>query len=325
MDNILSKLKAAGELTRLRLLCLLSKGELNVTELTQILGQSQPRISRHLKLLGDAGLVERFREGSWVFFRLADGDGGDIARKIIDFVPKTDTDIAKDAERYDHIREKSAAIANVYFSNNAANWDEIRSYHVDEREVEKAIIDMVGTYRFNRLVDLGTGTGRMLELLSKRYDTGLGIDANIDMLNYARARLEKLGINNAQVRQGDILNLSTDKGTADAVILHQVLHYLDDPALALREAARIATDNAHILIVDFASHDLDFLRDQHAHKRLGFEDKKIEEWAKKAGLLVAKGYKLRKEKTKDKQALTVCLWLLKKNKNTKIEGDNDTK
>ncbi|MDH4981539.1 metalloregulator ArsR/SmtB family transcription factor [Hyphomicrobium sp. D-2] len=201
-DDIVTALKAAAEPTRLRILMLLMAGELSVKDLTVILGQSQPRISRHLKLLAEAGLVERFREGSWAYFHVSDRSaGGKLAMDILSLVDPDDRGMARDRERAEALKREREAAAQSYFQAHAADWDRIRSLHVAERDVEAAIADALGAGPFSLLVDLGTGTGRVLELLSDRYDRGIGFDVNNAMLAYARSKLSGISLGRAQVRQ----------------------------------------------------------------------------------------------------------------------------
>jgi ubiquinone/menaquinone biosynthesis C-methylase UbiE/DNA-binding transcriptional ArsR family regulator len=277
-------LKAAGEGTRLRILALLAEAELTVSDLTEILRQSQPRISRHLKLLGEAGLVERFREGSWAFFRLAEhGAGVEVMRALSRLAPD-DATVARDRERLAMVRAARAAAAQTYFRRHAAEWDRIRKLHVADAAVEEAIKAAVADRPVEALLDLGTGTGRMLELFGPDIARGLGLDLSLDMLALARARLDRAGLRHCTVRQGDIYDLELPKNSFDLVIVHQVLHFLDDGARAIREAARVLRPGGRLLVVDFAPHDLEFLRDQHAHRRLGFAPETVTQWTEAAGL-----------------------------------------
>ena len=281
----LGLLRAAGEATRLRILALLAEGELNVKDLTQILGQSQPRISRHLKLMAEAGLIRRFREGSWVFLRLAEPEGeGGLAQSIVASLDPGDPVFARDRARAASGKKAREEAAQCYFAEHAGEWDRIRALHVAEKEVEAAMDAALGPGPFSLLVDLGTGTGRMLELFSSRAARALGFDVSHDMLGYARAKLDRAGLTHAQARHGDLYNIPLADSSADAVILHQVLHFLDDPAAAIAEAARLLKPGSKLLVVDFAPHELEFLREQYAHRRLGFSPDHLTRWYQEAGL-----------------------------------------
>ena len=308
-DAILTAAAAAGESTRLRLLALVTEAELTVSELVTILGQSQPRISRHLKLLVEAGLVERHREGSWVFFRIAQtGPVAGFARDLAARLAPSDAYLAADRARLDEVRKARAAQAARYFAAQAANWDEVRALHVPEERVEAAIREAIGADPVQTLLDLGTGTGRMLELLGPLAARAAGVDQSPQMLSLARVRIERAGLRNVQLRQGDIYAAPVEPDCYDIVVMHQVLHYLDDPLRAIREAARALRPGGRLLIVDFAPHEEETLRTVHAHRRLGFAAGEI------AGFMAAAGLDLI---TKDDLApdareankLTVSLWL----------------
>ena len=278
-------LRAAGEATRLRILALLAREELAVLELTRILGQSQPRVSRHLKVLAEAGLVERFPDGAWVFYRLAGaGPTRELLDKALSLIAHDDATLRRDAERLSAVFAERAADASEYFARNAARWDEIRSLYVSESAVEAAILAAAGEGPFRRLVDLGTGTGRMLTLLGDRAKSAVGLDLSRQMLNVARANVAGAGLAACELRHGDILDVGLADGEADLVVAHQVLHYLAEPAAAVAEAARLVAPGGRLLIVDFASHDLEFLRAEQRHRRLGFVDGEIERWAAAGGL-----------------------------------------
>ncbi|GGD92489.1 ArsR family transcriptional regulator [Aureimonas endophytica] len=281
-------LKALGEPTRLRLVRLLARNDLTVSDLTAILGQSQPRISRHLRLLVESGVLSRYQEGAWAYFRLAgEGPGAAaLARAVIERVGGADPMLARDHERLDHIRQERAARAARFFAENAERWDRLRLLHVADEDVEAALLGALGERRFNDLLDIGTGTGRVLELLAPRVGRAIGIDASREMLQVARAKLDAAGIGHAQVRQGDCYSLPLPPASFDLVTIHQVLHYLDDPAAALREAAAMLRPGGLLAIVDFAPHDLEFLRDDEAHLRLGFSPETLSAYLAEAGLEV---------------------------------------
>jgi ubiquinone/menaquinone biosynthesis C-methylase UbiE len=284
-DALNAALKAAGEETRLRVLALLADAELTVSDLTDILRQSQPRISRHLKLLAEAGLVERFREGTWAFFRVAEhGGGAELAHALIERLDPADPTISRDRARLASVRQARAAAAQAYFRAHAAEWDRIRKLHVPDAAVEGAIRDALADKPFRSLLDLGTGTGRMLELFGAQIERGLGLDLSLDMLLLARDRLERAGLKNCSVRQGDIYDLPLADDSFDLVILHQVLHFLDDGARAIQEAARVLRPGGRLLVVDFAPHEEEFLREQFAHRRLGFASETVTQWLTASGL-----------------------------------------
>jgi ArsR family transcriptional regulator len=323
----LSGLRAAGEATRLRILALLANAELNVKDLTQILGQSQPRISRHLKLLAEAGLVERAAEGSWAYFRLAEAAGGQaLARTVLDAVDRADAVILRDKRRAEALRGEREAAAQAYFETHAGDWDSIRALHVAEAEVEAAVSEALGPGPFDLLVDLGTGTARMLELFAGRYRRAIGIDLSTAMLAYARAKLERAGLTQVQVRQGDIYDLPLADHSADAVVMHQVLHFLSDPQGAVREAARVLAPGGRLLIVDFAPHQLEFLREQYAHERLGFAGQQIAQWVADCGLeLLGRRDLAPAGGATDKAKLTVSVWLASRPKVATATAANKTR
>ena len=309
MDAVLTALKAAGEETRLRILHLLADSELTVKDLTTLLAQAQPRNSRHLKLLAEAGLVVRHPEGARVYYRLADEAAARrLVRALTDVADGADPTVGRDRERLQAVKDAHAKTAARYFAVNAGDWDVIRSLHVPELAVETAMREAVGTRPFGSFLDLGTGTGRLLELFAPLYQRGVGVDLSTAMLAVARTNLSRAGVGHAQIRQGDIYNLNLPRDSFDLVTIHQVLHYLDDPARAIAEAARVLRPGGRLLVVDFAPHELEFLRERHAHRRLGFDRSSIAGWLADAGLRAEKVRDLRPDKgVGDK--LTVSLWL----------------
>ncbi len=298
--GLLEALRAAAEPTRLRLLALLSHGELTVSELTQLMGQSQPRVSRHLKLLGDAGLLERVPEGAWVFYRLRDHA---LVQAILSLLPGDDPLLAADRARLADVQRAREAAAEAYFEAHAHEWGTIRSLYVAEAEVERALLDVVGERaEIGDLLDIGTGTGRILELLAPRATRAVGIDRSPAMLGAARPAFAEPELRHVQLRQGDLYRLPVADASVDLAVMHQVLHYVDDPAAALREVARVLRPGGRLVLVDFAPHAVEFLRAEHAHRRLGFATDDIRLWATAAGLTVREARRLAGE------PLTVVVW-----------------
>jgi len=297
------RFQALADPTRLRILALLRIMELSVGELAQILGQSQPRVSRHLKILSDAGVLERRKEGSWVFLALS---GPERIEPMFDLFDAWSDDATKamfasDGARTETVRAERAEAATRYFTSHAEIWDQIRSLHVAESEVERAIDRSLGSRPLGRLVDVGTGTGRMIELFGPRASGAIGIDRSSEMLRLARVKLEAAGIVSS-LRQGDMYALPLGDESADNIIIHQVLHYAHSPATAIAEAARVLAPRGALLVVDFAAHDREELRATDAHIRLGFDDDVMIGWFASAGLTAD-----RIEHLKGGE-LTVTLW-----------------
>jgi len=309
---IVDVLRAVGEETRLRIVAMLQHGELTVTDLTDILGQSQPRISRHLKLLADAGVVDKHREGTWAFFELAgDGPIAELVTGVLARVEDLDPVTAIDLDRLEVVRGRRATAAQEYFAGVADHWDEERSLHAPDAIVESAIIDIAAEQTYRSVLDLGTGTGRMLQLLAKGgVERAVGIDNSHSMLAVARANLERAEIRRVDLRQGYVYSPPLEHGTFDLVVIHQVLHFLDDPARAVREAARLLSPGGRLLIVDFAPHSLEFMRGEHAHRRLGFRTDTISSWLAHAELEVGQARTIDPpgDGDGDGERLTVCVW-----------------
>jgi ubiquinone/menaquinone biosynthesis C-methylase UbiE len=287
MTQILEIFAALADPTRLRILSLLRAMELSIGELAQVLGQSQPRVSRHVKILADAGIAERRREGAWVFLGLGDSERiAPLLAAIDAWAAQSGDDhwAAADVARLAAVRADRARAAEAYFNAHAADWDAIRSLHVAECEVEDAIRAALGTIRVGRLVDIGTGTGRMIELFGADADSAIGVDRSPEMLRFARAKLALAGLRQTDLRQGDMYALPLADASADVVIIHQVLHYAQQPGAAIAEAARLLAPHGRLLVVDFGPHEMEDLRSLHAHARLGFTDEQMAAWFARAGL-----------------------------------------
>ena len=303
MEQLVATLNAIAESTRLRILALCSRSELSVTELQQVLSQSQPRISRHLRILCDAGLLNRRREGAWTFYRLRHGgDEAQVARDVIARLPATDPAVKGDLARLAQVKETRRQAAEQYFRANAARWDEIRAMHADVRVIERRLLDLVPTGASTRLLDIGTGTGRILQIFAPRIAYGLGIDLSHEMLTVARVNLDEPAYANCEVRQGDMYRLPCEDGAFDVTIVHMVLHYAEHPAEVIEEAARALRPGGRLVVVDFAPHENLALREEHAHRWPGFSDATIAGYFTAAGLAPATSQAIAEGQ------LTVSIW-----------------
>lgn len=294
--------------TRLRILALLRAMELSIGELAQVLGQSQPRVSRHVKILCDAGLAERRKEGSWVFLALGEAQRVAPIAAALDAWTAEEPDrwAVADIARLAAVRADRAASAAAWFEGHAAEWDAIRSLHIAESEVEAAMRAVLGDAPVERLIDIGTGTGRVLEVFAGQAKAALGIDRSSEMLRLARAKLSEAGLSHAELRQADLYALPLGDGDADLAVLHHVLHFAQQPGAAIAEAARVLRSGGRLLIADFAPHDREELRQKDAHTRLGFSDAQIGGWFEASGLMPVR------TETLEGGELTVKLWLGRK-------------
>ncbi len=287
LNHLVTQLRAAGEITRARILSLLTHGELSVGELAQVLNQSQPRLSRHLKFLTGAGLVERLPEGAWVFYRLpTEGQARALVDSLNAVLDSTDPELRRDLDRLRDVKGERAAAAGAYFSRVADDWDRLRALHYSDHDIETAALVSAGPGPFDLVVDFGTGTARMLSLFADRARRVEGIDLSHQMLTVARSKLAEAGISNASVRHGDATASPYPDNSANLVIIHQVLHFLDDPGRALNEAARVLKPGGRVVVVEFAPHTQEHLRSDHAHRHLGVSEQDMARWAEKAGLAV---------------------------------------
>jgi ArsR family transcriptional regulator len=306
MNEALAIFSALADPTRLRILALLRAMELSIGELALVLGQSQPRVSRHVKILADAQLVQRRKEGSWVFLGLG---GPEILTPLLAAIDAWnargggDYWAVADVARLAAVRADRARAAEDYFNAHAAEWDAMRSLHVAEADVEAAVRAILADTPIGRLVDIGTGTGRMIELLGEQAEQVIGIDRSPEMLRLAREKVSAPGLAHVELRQGDMFALPLLSGSADVVIIHQVLHYAQQPQGVIAEAARVLAPNGRLLVVDFGPHDKEELRTRHAHARLGFADAQMAGWFAEAGLESAPPVALAGGE------LTVNLWL----------------
>lgn len=310
-DELVGALRAVAEPTRLRLVALLGREELTVTEICRVIGQSQPRTSRHLRLLVDAGILERAPEGAFVYYRLAESSPeAELAHRVAALTPTTDVTIAADLAALSRARQARIEAATAYRSAHADELEGLSGLYVGEAAVERALLDMlVDEGPIGRLLDIGTGTGRILELLAPHTEQSVGLDVDHEMLQVARAALGEAQLSRAAVRHGDLHRPPFEAGSFDVAVMHHVLHLLDAPGAAIADAARLLRPGGRLLVADFATHDLDHLRSLHGHRCLGIDDKEMLSWAVQAGLEVESECSL--PPTGPDEQLTVRLWLLR--------------
>ncbi|QIG53745.1 metalloregulator ArsR/SmtB family transcription factor [Altererythrobacter sp. BO-6] len=294
--NVETILKALADPTRLRIMRLLAAMELAVGELAQVLGQSQPRVSRHVGILCDAGLAERRREGSWVFLHAASQADGEVPLigaviHLLATAEREDEGFARqcleDRRKLSAIRAAREEAAQAWFQRHAGEWDELRRLHSADEQVEQELLDALGHGGLGHVLDIGTGTGRIAELLADDAASIVALDKSLEMLKLARARLQHLPAGKIELVQGDFTDLPFAEALFDTVVLHQVLHFAQLPEVALQEAARVTRPGGRIAIVDFAAHGREELRERHAHARLGFSDRQMRDLLREAGFSAA--------------------------------------
>lgn len=304
--------RALADPTRLRIMRLLGSMELAVGEVAQVLGQSQPRVSRHIGILCDAGLAERRREGSWVFLRAGanSGEAPPLSRAVAELLVEAEAvdaqfaeECRQDRRKLAEIREHRESEALAYFSDHAEDWDELRRMHSSDEAVEAALARALEARPLGRLLDIGTGTGRMAELFAERAERIVALDKSLAMLRVARAKLQHLPAERVELVQGDFGSLPFAADSFDTVLFHQVLHFAQAPATVLAEAARVTRPDGRVAIVDFAAHQREELRDRHAHARLGFEDSAL------AGMLDAAGFEPTAPIALEDGELVVKIWI----------------
>lgn len=301
MEALLASLRAAAEPTRLRLLALAGRGAFCVSEFTDILGQSQPRLSRHLKLLCDCGLLDRVREGANVWFTLPHGEPGELARELVARLPENDQTLEADRRQAARVLAERARVASESFRRQGADWDEMRALELPASEVEAALLSLVPGHDAGQLLDIGTGTGRVLELLAPRISQGVGVDASRAMLALARSRLARAGLTHCSVRLADMYRLPLPESSFDIAVMQMVLHYAEEPQGVLAEVARVLRPGGRLIVIDLAKHGRDDLLSRLAHRWLGFTDDGMRALLAGAGMEQGEPYTI-------DGPLTVRLW-----------------
>ncbi len=284
MEQLLPILGALADPTRLRLLALAARGTFCVNDFCEVLGQSQPRLSRHLRVLCEAGLLERAREGANAWFTLAQGEPGGLARDVLRRLPQDDPLVAADRRGAARVLSERARIASDTFRKQGADWDEMRALGLPAAEVEARLVALLPEGRLGRVLDVGTGTGRLLELLAPRMGAGLGVDASRAMLALARVRLADAAFSHCQFRLADMCALPLADACFDLVVLQMVLHYAEAPALVVAEAARVLAPGGRLVVVDLAPHGERALLAQMGHTVAGFSDDAMQDMLAGAGL-----------------------------------------
>ncbi len=278
MESLASFLKTLGHPDRLRIMALLLQGDFTVSEITQVLGLSQPRVTQYINALEKAQVIERFKEGSWVFSRLRRNDPKlwALVTAVLSQLPGDDTVLRADKRRLDEIKSVRADAANAFFAQASNDENQLGIEYLPREDIDAELCDMLSSGPYEMLIDLGTGSGRVLNVLSDKITTGIGIDNNRDMLSVARHSLSLAAHPHLRVQQGDLHNTNLKSALANVVTLHQVLHYLERPDGAIREAARLLTEGGQLIIIDFAAHDFEDFRERFAHRRLGFSDEDMQ-------------------------------------------------
>ncbi|MEP3226680.1 MAG: metalloregulator ArsR/SmtB family transcription factor [Parasphingorhabdus sp.] len=326
MNQILDIFRALADPTRIRIMLLLLQMELAVGELAQILNQSQPRISRHIRILDEAGLAERRKEGSWVFLRPGPAPELELLRRLFrseSVISSTQADA--DQAQLALIRKARAEMADRYFEAHAQEWDAIRSLHLPEDDVEQAMIALLKDIDLGHMLDIGTGTGRMVEIFGPHSRKVTALDKSPEMLRLARAKLlgnetEKTPqaelAQKTELKLGDFNSLPIADTEMDSVLLHQVLHYAPHPEAVLAEVSRVLRSGGTVMIADFAPHDHEELRTTHAHARLGFSDERMKRWFADAQIDMVQC------RTLDGGQLTVKIWVGRKSELPQIHPGN---
>jgi ubiquinone/menaquinone biosynthesis C-methylase UbiE len=286
LTELLDGLRAAAEPTRLRLLAICAEGELTVSEITRILGQSQPRVSRHLRLLLSAGLLISFREQHWVYYRTpAKGEPAQLVQQLLSALSADDATLLLDRQRLEQVKAERARAAADYLRFNAEDWERLRDAQVNAAQINRTILAELGSAPLGDLLDIGTGTGRVLKLLGKGAESAVGVDISTQMLLVARTNLHAAGLKEVMVRHADMYHLPFADASFDTVTLDQVLYQADQPGAVVAEAARLLRPGGRVLLVDYARRGEPKRSSVDARAaQVGVSEDALSEWFKQAGL-----------------------------------------
>jgi ubiquinone/menaquinone biosynthesis C-methylase UbiE/DNA-binding transcriptional ArsR family regulator len=284
MERMQDIFAALADPTRARILLLVRDLQLSVGELADILDQSQPRVSRHVRILAEAGLVRRHKEGAWVFVGAGERRILDPVHALVEAIAAGTDPIAVERGRLAQVRSERQQRIDQWFAANAGEWDLLRQLGGERASVEAALVSAAARPSVGRLLDIGTGTGRILELLASAADTATGIDRSPEMLRMARGKLAAAGNQQADLLQADMRALPFADASFDTVTLHHVLHFADDPQAVVAEAARVVAPGGKLILADYAPHQREELRSRYQHSRLGFDEATLAGFLSKAGL-----------------------------------------
>jgi DNA-binding transcriptional ArsR family regulator len=271
--SAVSALRAAAEPTRLRLLALLARAELTVGELCDVIGQSQPRVSRHLKLLCDADLLDRVREQLWVYYRVpASGAGRETVAQLLALIDENDDVLRRDRRRMEEvIAERGRRAADELPDEQAAETSEV---------IDATVLDELAAEPIGALLDVGTGSGHILKLLGAKASRAVGIDISSDALKVARTKVHSAGLSHCELQRGDMYDLPFAAPLFDTVVAERVLAGAERPVLALAEICRTLKHGGRAIVIE----DFDALTAASSANPIAT----LREWFAKAGLEISR-------------------------------------
>jgi ArsR family transcriptional regulator len=273
----LTYFKALSDQTRVRILNVLRHFELNVNEIVKLLDMGQSRVSRHLKIMNDSGLLVSRRDGLWVFYSApTNSDVSGFIDSISDLLSE-DPVLDADLERAGDILNDRKKETSRFFDSVAEDWEAMKRTIIGERDLAADILEHIKSC--DVVADLGCGTGDLLVHLKKKAKTIIGVDNSPRMLERAERYCAGNGLN-ADLRIGELEHLPMRNAEADCVIINLVLHHLAVPLDGIREARRVLKKGGRMLVTDFDKHEDETLRGQYGDRWLGFAKEEVEKWMK---------------------------------------------